>query len=161
MQRTGMLMGAVLGIGAVMAAAPALGQSARGGDALDVPEQIAPAARPSVGADQVAPAQEQAEEKVRVEEIAPEDGGDPTRVEQSTGGRDLCDPSVSEEVRRRYGVDCDELERRERAEDGARGRAADGTVEDSLLQPRDRGAERQFEDLEIDDDVPPTFILQN
>jgi len=112
--------------------------------ALDVPEQIAP----DTGGD-----------RTRIEEIPSQDGGDPIRAEQFVGGRDLCDPSVSEAERRRHGVDCEAIERREREGLPPRQGQA-GTADDPLLQPRDREAREEFDALELGDDVPATIILQ-
>ncbi|MEO1601814.1 MAG: hypothetical protein AAFU49_15390 [Pseudomonadota bacterium] len=83
--------------------------------------------------------------------------GNPVSVEQSTGGRDVCDPSVSASTRRRAGVDCDAPEAGGKAPD-AYGQT--GTQSDPLLQPRDDDQRRQFESLRLGDDVPATVILQ-
>lgn len=72
-------------------------------------------------------------------------------VNQS-GGRDLCDPTVSEAERRRAGVDCSERIRIER-------KAVTGLAEDPLLQPPE-DFEDGFDALDLGDDVPATVILQ-
>lgn len=83
--------------------------------------------------------------------------GNPVSVEQSTGGSDLCDPSVSASTRRRAGVDCDAPEAGGKAPDAY---SQTGTQDDPLLQPRDDDQRRQFESLGLGDDVPATVILQ-
>lgn len=118
-------------------------QPARG-EGLDLPEQIG--TPQAGGADQI-----------RIEEIGPGDAGNPVTVEQSEGGHDLCDPSVSEATRRRAGVDCSAPETAGR---GAAGAPRTGTVDDPLLRPRDDDQRRQFESLDLGDDVPATVILQ-
>lgn len=108
-------------------------------EGLDVPEQIQ---IPTGGSD------------VQIESIGAGDAGNPVAVEQSTGGRDLCDPSVSASTRRRYGVDCSAPEA------GGKGTDQMGAQTDPLLQPRDADQRRQFESLGLGEDVPATVILQ-
>ncbi len=76
-------------------------------------------------------------------------------VEQTAGGRDLCDPSVSEATRRAAGVDCSA-----RVEIGGPAPRA-GLAKDPLLQPNNPEIKRDIEDLGLGDDVPATVILQN
>lgn len=95
---------------------------------------------------------------LQIEEISPESGVAATRVEQSGGGRDLCDPSVSDATRRRYGVDCGEISA---PGDGGTGKPVAGIAHDPLLQPRDEDMRKDFESLDLGDDVPATVILQN
>jgi len=126
-------------------------------DALDVPEQIAPQGSADIGDGSIAPPPD---DQIRVDEIGAGDASDPVSVEQSQEGRDLCDPSVSDATRARYGVDCEALDARERANVPGTAPAV-GTASDPLLQPRDKDARDNFEDLNLGDDVPATVILQN
>ncbi len=87
-----------------------------------------------------------------VPQIAPANGGG-IGVEQPTG-RDLCDPSVPDSVRRAAGVDCE----REIPADGGKARPA--LAQDPLLTPRDETLKGDFEGLGLGDDVPATVILQ-
>tara|TARA_R110002096_G_scaffold13392_1_gene47565 strand:+ start:607 stop:1005 length:399 start_codon:yes stop_codon:yes gene_type:complete len=101
-------------------------------------EQLQPAPRPggALGTDQ----------------LTPGDVGDRTRVEQPQGGRDLCDPSVPESVRRRAGVDC-ELPMGGQPEQKP-------LAEKDLRTPEGTNLEDEFESFGLGKDVPPTFILQ-
>ena len=112
-------------------------------EGLDMPEQIGPgSSRPA--------------DRVQVDGIgAPRE--DPARIEQSPRSVDLCGPDVPEAERRRLGIDCTALDRREAggAKEGPR-----GLSEDPLLSPRDPDAAREFRDLGLGEDVPATVILQ-
>lgn len=141
------------------------------GEGLDLPAQIGTAtpggappisseqigeadrsiAAPSITAEQISP-----QEKTQIDEIGGP-VGDATQAEQSIGGRDLCGPDVSAATRRRLGVDCG-APVRPGAHDAMDGRV--GTRTDPLLTPRNPGAQEEFEDLGLGDDVPATVILQ-
>jgi hypothetical protein len=121
-------------------ASAAMGQGDGTGGALSVPEQIGAPKDDHTLQIQIAPAPSAAEEK--------------TRVDQTRGGRDLCDPSVSDAERARAGVECD-------GELSVNGETAPpGLAEDPLLKPRDDAVEGDFKGLDLGDDVPPTVILQ-
>ncbi|MEM9046421.1 MAG: hypothetical protein AAGC81_17185 [Pseudomonadota bacterium] len=114
--------------------------------ALELPEQITTS--PATGASQIT-----------VDEINQGAVGDPTSAQQSVGGKDLCDPSVSDAVRRRHNVDCAALNMREQAGTTQQS-GVTGTASDPLLQPRDDEARQEFQNLGLGDDVPATVILQ-
>jgi len=87
-----------------------------------------------------------------VPQIAPADGGG-IGIAQPTG-RDLCDPSVAEAVRRAAGVNCQS----NLATNGIRPRT--GIANDPRLTPRDQKMRDAFDALGLGDDVPATVILQ-
>lgn len=101
-----------------------------------------------------------------LDQLAPGAVGDRTRVESigpsgQTGvgieqpeGRDLCDPSVPESVRRRAGVDCE----RELSVNG--GLETEPLTETPGVGSGDEDLERTLRDLGLDEDVPPSVILQ-
>ncbi|MEM7498290.1 MAG: hypothetical protein AAF371_09905 [Pseudomonadota bacterium] len=121
---------------------------------IDLPDQIGTPDR-SVGAEEILPGQIDPVAKTQAETITPKVDG--TTAEQSVGGRDLGGPDVSDATRKRLGIDCDALI----GPDGKpRPAGRVGTRSDPLLTPRDEDARRDFDALELGDDVPPTVILQ-
>lgn len=103
-----------------------------------------------------------------VEQIAPLEGGDAIRVDEiapttgvgvgvgveQAGGRDLCDPSVSPAQRLAAGVDC------ERSIEATDAEQQGGRPPNSLLEPRGEDLKEEFDALDLGEDVPATFILQ-
>lgn len=99
-----------------------------------------------------------------VQQITPSTGGkvliDPAAGQasrsaavQQSGGRDLCDPSVPDSVRKAAGVDCSRQISIER-------RATTGLADDPLLRPRREDLDQGFDALGLGKDVPATVILQ-
>jgi D-alanyl-D-alanine carboxypeptidase len=113
-------------------------------------DQLNPGASGSAALDQLGTIDRRDAEDVQ--QIAPASGGG-IDVEQPTG-RDLCDPQVSEAMRRAAGIDCQSDLRT----DGMRPRT--GIANDPLLTPRDKTLKDDFNSLGLGDDVPATVILQ-
>lgn len=87
-------------------------------------------------------------------ETAPSEPREKTMVDQTNGGRDLCDPSVSDAERARAGVDCE-------SEISVNGDDGDGGIaSDPLLAPRADDLKDELKSLDLGDDVPATIILQ-
>lgn len=135
------IIGPCLALALAGAAVPAATAQGTGtGGSLSVPEQIGGPAGDSGFQLDIAPATEPPKDK--------------TRVDQTVGGRDLCDPSVSEAERARAGVDC-ESELRVDGEPNETGLASD-----PLLTPDNKVLDEQRKSLGLGRDVPSTVILQ-
>ena len=126
-------------------------------------DQLNPGAPGSAELDQLSPGASGSAELDQLNTIDRRDAEEIPQIGRANGGgigiaqptgRDLCDPSVAEAVRRAAGVNCQS----NLATNGTRPRT--GIANDPLLTPPDQRMRDAFDALGLGDDIPATVILQ-